>query len=117
MDKLEKQLAQALKHEDPPADFTAKVMARVAKESKPVTWLQFLWLPAQRAALAGGLAAVMLVAASGGVIYHQRQAAERRRAEAARDQLLTALRITGTQLNRVSRVISTPDPETRLEKE
>ena len=108
MDNLEKQLARALQHKDPPPDFTAKVMARVTqkKQARASRWWEFFMMPAQRAALAGGLAGLMLVA-GGGVAYQQHQANERRRATAARDQLLVALRITGTQLNRVSRVLST----------
>ena len=112
MDNLEKQLARALKPQDPPADFTAKVMARVAqkeeakKEPRASRWWEFFMMPAQRAALAGGLAGVMLVGGAG-VAYQQHQTNERRRAEAARGQLLLALRVTGTQLNRVSRVLVT----------
>jgi hypothetical protein len=107
MDNLEKQLARALQRQDPPADFTAKVMARIAKkkETRASRWWEFFMMPAQRAALAGGLAGLMLMA-GGGVAYQQHQANERRRALAARDQLLVALRVTGTQLNRVSRVLS-----------
>jgi hypothetical protein len=106
MDNLEKQLARALTHQDPPDDFTAKVMARLAqKKQVRLHWWEFLLMPAQRAALAGGLAALMLIAGSG-LAYQQHQANERRRALEARDQFLLALRVTGTQLNRVSRVLS-----------
>jgi hypothetical protein len=111
MDNLEKQLARALTHQDPPDDFTAKVMARLAqkeakkKEARASHWWEFFLMPAQRAALAGGLAGLMLIAGSG-VAYQQHQAHERRRALAARDQLLLALRVTGTQLNHISRVLS-----------
>jgi hypothetical protein len=106
MDNLEKQLARALTHQDPPEDFTAKVMARIAdkKTAGLSRWWQFFMMPAQRAALAGGLAALMLIAGSG-VAYRQHQASERRRAEAARDQLMVALRVTGTQLNHAGRVL------------
>jgi anti-sigma factor RsiW len=120
MDNLEKQLAKALRPQDPPADFTAKVMARVLKgkvdKKSRLHWWEFFLLPAQRAALAGGLAVLMLAAGSG-VAYQQHQASERRRAEAARDQLLLALRVTGTQLNRVSRVLSTAAQDQAEEKQ
>ena len=110
MDNLEKQLARALQRKDPPADFTAKVMARVAKKSARRNWWKFFMMPAQRAALAGGLASLMLIGGCG-VAYQQHQANERRRAETARGQLLLALRVTGTQLNRVGRVLSTAAEE------
>jgi hypothetical protein len=115
MDNLEKQLARALKQKDPPADFTAKVMARLADKKARLHWWEFFMMPAQRAALAGGLAALMLVGGCG-VAYQQHQASERRRAEAARDQLLLALRVTGTQLNRVSRVLATTAQEKSQEQ-
>ena len=106
MDNLERQLKQALTHQDPPNDFTAKVMARIGKNKQArLHWWEFFLMPAQRAALAGGLAGLMLIAGSG-LAYQQHQAAERRRALAARDQLLLALRVTGTQLNHVSRLLS-----------
>jgi hypothetical protein len=110
MDNLEKQLARALQPKDPPVDFTAKVIARIADKQARLHWWEFFMMPAQRAALAGSLAVLMLVAGSG-VAYQQHQASERRRAEAARGQLLLALRVTGTQLNRVSRVLSTAAEE------
>ena len=110
MDNLEKQLARALQPKDPPADFTAKVMARVTARKTPHRWWEFIMMPAQRAALAGGLAGVMLIGGAG-VAYQQHQTNERRRAEAARGQLLLALRVTGTQLNRVSRVLVTAAEE------
>jgi hypothetical protein len=104
MDNLEKQLARALTRKDPPADFTTKVMARITNKKARLRWWDFM-MSAQRAALAGGLAGLMLIGGAG-VAYQQHQANERRRGEAARGQLLLALRVTGTQLNHVGRVLS-----------
>ncbi len=107
MENLEQQLKRAMTRKDPPPDFTAKVLARLEAKTKPeARWSkwQIIFLPARNAALAGGLACLMIVGA--GAAYHQHQVAERRRAEAARDQLMVALRITSVQLNRAGRVLS-----------
>lgn len=95
MEHFEDQLKRALTHRDPPPDFTAKVMARVKPEPRTSWWAA--WRPV----MAAGLACVMIAGA--GFTYHQRE--ERRRGEAARAQLMQALRITSVQLNRAGRVL------------
>ena len=104
MDPLERQLKRALEAKEPSAGFAERVMARVREKPAPaVRWgFPFLWRPAWRMALAGGLAALMLLGA--GLAYQRRQ--ERRRAEAAAAELITALRITSTELNRVRQVVT-----------
>src|SRR5437867_2827692 len=99
MDKLENQLKQALTQREPPADFAAKVMARIEDQKSP--WWRIFFQPAYRVALAGGLACVILAGSVTVYRRHQAYVEERRRAEAAREQLKVALRITNTQLNRV----------------
>lgn len=111
MDPLELKLKRALEREDPPAGFAERVMARVLEETStagtapreaPVRWWPtWLFRPAWRAALAGGLAAVLLLGA--GLAYRQRQ--ERLRGEKARAELMLALEIASSKLNRVRQVM------------
>ena len=111
MDPLELKLKRALEQDDPPAGFTERVMARVLEENStartapretPVRWRPtWLFRPAWRTALAGGLAALMLLGA--GLAHRQRQ--ERLRGEKARAELMLALEIASSQLNRVRQVM------------
>jgi hypothetical protein len=106
MENLDKQLKRALTQKDPPPEFTAKVMARIrAKEAEPKAGWWLLFVHGHRAALAFGTACLILVSGAGAA-YHQHQVEQQRRAEAARDQLMQALRITSVQLNRVGRVLA-----------
>ena len=109
MDHLERQLKQALEGREPSSDFTARVMAQIADEKRrradlrwwqtfDSSWLGGIWAPAWRMAAAGALGMVLLAAA--GLGY--REYIQRQQALAARDQILQALQITGTTLNRVS---------------
>ncbi len=108
-DLLEKQLKRALEREEPPAGFAERTLARIlaAPQRTERVWWQQSWAflfagrPAWRVALAGGLAAMMLLGA--GFVYRQRQ--ERQRAEEARSELLTALQIASSELNRVREVV------------
>lgn len=109
MDRLEEQLKQALGREDPPPGFSARVLARIAagKKQQPAMdwWSRFsvypVWgYPAWRVALAGALLCPILL---GAMVYMQHR--ERVRGQAARDQLLLALRITSSELNRVRQVV------------
>lgn len=100
MDRFEDALRQALRREDPGPHFTARVLVRAAAASvsKPWGWkrLASAFRPVRvRWAAAGALACVLLMA--GGVEYRQRQT--RIQGEAARQQLVLALRIAGTKLN------------------
>lgn len=121
MDHLDNQLRRALRPADPPPDFAAKVMARVAKpvdvrvqrgEVAPIGWWAWLWQGQQaghRAALAAGMACLLLMGGAG-LAYRQHQVEQQieqqRRAEAARDQLFQALQITSVQLNHVGEVLA-----------
>ena len=103
MDHLEKQLKQALERRDPSPDFAARVMARIAgqKQQREQAWWRVWPSPVWRAALAGGLACLLVAGAGLGYREHL----ERQRARQARDQILQALQVTGTQLSRVSRMV------------
>ena len=91
MDEFEEELAQALARRPAPPSLKRKIMARRSKRGprRPVV----LW---PRMA-AGVVLAAML---GGGALWRQQQ--ERRKGEAAREQVLTALRITGHALNDVN---------------
>ena len=102
MDRMEEQLKQALGRRDPSPDFSARVMARIADEKtrREQPWWQIWFAPGRRMVLAGSLAVLMLAAGLG-----YREHVQRQRALEARDQILQALQITGTQLNRVNRMV------------
>lgn len=86
MNQFEDQLREALRREEPPADFTDRVMRRIQEESRPKVVRMPLrrWFPV-------AAAACMLLSA--GVWRY-----EQYRGEKARDQLLLALEITGEKI-------------------
>ncbi|MCC7175424.1 MAG: hypothetical protein IT159_09535 [Bryobacterales bacterium] len=96
MDRLEDALREALRREAPPQGFAERVVARNAVLGKKGTWDVLRgWLapgPAKWAA-AAALAIVLLAG-----IQHTSELRRRARGEAARDQVLTALRITAVKL-------------------
>jgi hypothetical protein len=99
------ELKNALQREDAPEGFTERVLARVAQRNSPQakpardnSWLSLFTQPFVRWATAAAICAVMIV---GGLHYRQVQLkAERERAqgEAAKQQLVLALRIAGSKL-------------------
>jgi negative regulator of sigma E activity len=104
MSRLEDELRNALRREEPPEGFAARVLARAAAAPEPRrarAWTRLTgWFRAPvfaRAAMAGALCLVVVL----GVHYEQRQQLERVRGEAAKRQLLLALRVTGSSLRAV----------------
>lgn len=98
MSQLEENLKRALQRIDPPAGFTERVLARAAQaereEPKSIPqWARFFGTGGPRWAAA--CAVCVLLAASGALYEHDLQ---RRRGEAAKEQLMLALRITGSKL-------------------
>ncbi len=91
MSRLEDELRTALRREQPSAGFAGRVLARAAQPRR--SFWDFFHLPAFRWAVAGALALIMVVA---GLEYRREQ--ERARGEAAKQQLMLALRITGSKL-------------------
>ena len=86
---IERSLQAALRPVDPPADFTAGVMARIAREQQQRRRARWQMPVA--------LAASLVVAVVGVKIVMQQREAQR--IETARQQLAVALEITSSQLN------------------
>lgn len=97
MTDMEKQLKSALRRCDPPAGFAERILAQVAAEAKPVrpaTRTAWRW-PALRWAAIPALAALLVL----GFWYRgYQQQREEAAGRAARQQVMLALRITGTKL-------------------
>jgi len=92
-DQFEYELKSALHRQEPPNGFTVRVLARL-EQARPEPWRQpWLRLPSLRWALACALGIAVF---AGGWMFQQ----ERRRAEgeAARQQVMLALRITGAKM-------------------
>lgn len=110
----EDDLRAALRREDPGEPFTERVMAYVIQHQARVTaapasgsrlgelW-RGLWL---RPALAGAVAAMLIVGGLSGFLHH-RNVQRRREGEAAKQQVLLALRITNSKLNHVIQRVRT----------
>jgi len=79
MDWLEQELKQALARKEPAADFDARVRRRLVRTAPR-------WLAA---------AAALLVIAGGGALYRRHQGEE------AKEQVMLAMRLAGSKLNRV----------------
>lgn len=100
MSRLDDALRESLRKEDPGPDFTRQVLARAAaaRPVKPGWWRALMSgfrPPLVRWAAAGLLACAVLAA---GLQYHSQQRV-RAEGEAAKQQLVLALRIAGTKLH------------------
>jgi negative regulator of sigma E activity len=102
-DELRDELRQALRREEPPVGFEARLLARLSSEPKRETrlsrWFRF---PELRFPMPTRLAftAVLCLMVVAGVQY-EREKHERIEGEAAKVKLMQALRVTGTQLQAV----------------
>jgi hypothetical protein len=103
MNRLDDELRNALRREEPPTGFEARLMARVAAEPKRATGLaRWFRLPDLHMPLMTRLAftaALGLMVVAGVRYEHERQ--ERIEGQAAKAKLMQALRITGTELQAV----------------
>jgi hypothetical protein len=94
VDEFERELHEALVRRPAPPSLKRKIMERRGRALRPRRYA-VLW---QRLA-----ACLMLAGALGGAVGWQRHVQEeRRKGEAAREQVLTALRITGHALNHMN---------------
>lgn len=94
MDHFEEQLRTALRREDPDGNFSKGVLARLAEEKHRVRWWR-LRLPQLRWAAAMAL----LVAMLGLGLYQYEQRRQRAAGQAARQQVMVALRIAGAKIH------------------
>ncbi len=113
MNRLEDELRSALGREQPSADFTDRVMARIAqsptvskqeKERNHNGWLKrlagFFQPPQMKWAMAGAMACLLAFAAIGVSRYRERQRAiEIAEGEKAKEQVMLAMRIASAKLN------------------
>lgn len=94
---LENALRNALRREAAPDGLAAKILTRVGQQSMPAEkdhWFSFLFQPILRWA---AIAAVSVCLVAGGM-YYRNLRRERAQGEAAKQQLMLALRIAGSKL-------------------
>jgi hypothetical protein len=93
MTPFEEELKRALARREPSADFTQRVLTKVAAApEKAGTWQ---WFDAVRAWRLAAVAAAVL-AVAGGTVYEQHE--RELRGEEAKRKLLVAMRIAGSKL-------------------
>lgn len=119
MNPLDHELKNALRREEPPADFTARVLARIQAAPAPKPDLReglrnLFRLQALQWATA---AALCIAIAIGMVAYrrHQRTLADRAEGEKARVQVMLALHIASAKLNVALREVQRADPQRRVQ--
>jgi hypothetical protein len=106
MSRLDDELRQALRRQVPPPGFAERVLARVeSRERARRRW----WLP-PRMTWAAALAATLLIV-TGVEFEHQRRL--RAEGERAKEQVMLALRITGSKLQFVKEKIHAMDSTRR----
>jgi hypothetical protein len=93
MKRLEDELRNAMRREEPPEGFVERTLAR-ASAPRQNAWIGIFARQGVRWALAGALCLVLAVAG----IEFKRAQVERARGEAAKAQLMLALRITADKL-------------------
>ena len=93
MNRLENELRNAMKRDEPPEGFAERVLARTA-ETRQALPISIFRRPTFRWALAGAMCVLLAVA---GIEYRQAKQ-EQARGEDAKAQLMLALRITANKL-------------------
>lgn len=108
MNHLDEELRQALQRKQPSGDFVARVMARLEGSAPPVKkpfWLfppgGFQWLGLHWA----GAALAVCLLLSLGALQYQHYLEEKREGEAAKAQVIRALQIASSKLNRAQQLI------------
>jgi hypothetical protein len=107
MTRLDNQLRAALQREEPPAGFANRVLALAAdreRKREQSLWFQFRSMFAIRSLRWAAAAVAVVVVASGAGIHVQEQ--RRAEGEAAKRQVMLALRITGEKWQVAAKEIS-----------
>ena len=115
----EDDLRNALKRKDPGAEFTSRVMARVAERKKPAKssrdW--FVWLrPLRLHPAMSATVAVLVLAVAGWIGYQQHQRNEIARQLEAAQQTIKALRIANSKLNHVFERVKRSDTNPKVDR-
>ena len=95
MDRFEEQLKQVLQREQPADDFAARVLARVQQVEQKRPWWRSLFIAPS---LRWATAVVLCILVIGGIIYQREEVRQRAEGEAAKKQVMLALRIAGTKV-------------------
>jgi len=101
MDAFEEELRQAFERRPAPPSLKRKLMER--RRWQRMQWIRTRTVIWQRLAASVALAAVL----GGGHVWRNRE--EQRKGEAAREQVMTALRITGHALEQVNAELAAHD--------
>ena len=94
-DSFDRELKNALRREEPSGDFTARVLARVAREGERRPWWS-TWIAGPR--LRWATAMLLCFAVLAGFLMQRERARERAEGEAARQQVMLALHIAGSKV-------------------
>jgi len=115
---LEDALRNAVRREDAPEGFVLKVLARAeqqnsaANDAQRTSWLSIFSQPALRWAAVAAVTIAMAI----GTIYYRNLQRQRAEGEAAKQQLMLALRIAGSKLQLAKEKVneintSRPEPQ------
>lgn len=94
MDSFERQLKDALRREEPPPGFAARVEDRASRHRQRSWWRALFGSPQIRWATV----ALLCFAVIGGALLRRERARRRSEGEAAKQQALLALQIAGAKL-------------------
>lgn len=113
MTRLEDQLRSALQREDPPAGFTDRVLALASRRER-TPWVRLAdAFSVPRLRWATAVVAVLVIASGVGVHIQEQRRAE---GEAAKRQVMLALRITSEKWQVAAKEISGKDKDTRTDQ-
>ncbi|MGP8268840.1 MAG: hypothetical protein ACLQLH_02130 [Terracidiphilus sp.] len=104
MDEFEKKLRLSIERQMAPSGLKAKIMLRRRGTARQRRFSLFAWRGLAASIVSVSLCVLAAVAIYGG--YEQRQAEERRKGEAARQQVMTALRITSHALDNLNKQLA-----------
>jgi len=131
MKSLEDELRRAMRRREPPPGFTERVLARVRQEAharsrvstasrvqppRRARWSGWAWFGYRLQLGFAAVAAALLLTISLSLWHRYREEQQRREGEAARAQVMQALRITGAKLNRVRAKVAASTKDGRSER-